>query len=220
MYSGRTFRFVRLHQAAPALCCGARARRPHLSFEASLQLTSRLTDLTMSDPLACPKCQYVRTPADSQPLTECPSCGVVFSSIKRIVDYGEAAASVRSAERQQVTLFGLRAVVALTICAVGFAIALGFGSCSSRSGISTPIYDASSAQFACEGFVRDRLKAPAAADFSPFSQMSISGIGAGPWTVRGYVDATNSFGAKLRSNFTCIVQFEGNRASLISVSLS
>ena len=35
----------------------------------------------MADPLACPKCAYVRKPKDAGPLGQCPSCGVVFKDL-------------------------------------------------------------------------------------------------------------------------------------------
>jgi hypothetical protein len=35
----------------------------------------------MADPLACPKCAYLRKPKDAGPLGQCPSCGVVFKDL-------------------------------------------------------------------------------------------------------------------------------------------
>lgn len=31
--------------------------------------------------MQCPKCQYVRTPADTSPEWQCPSCGVVYAKV-------------------------------------------------------------------------------------------------------------------------------------------
>lgn len=57
----------------------------------------------------------------------------------------------------------------------------------------------------CKQIVEDRLKAPSTADFS-----DIRYAGESPrWTVTGTVDAENSFGAKLRMNWTCVVRLDG-----------
>lgn len=37
----------------------------------------------MSSPLECPACNYVRKPTDGGPFSECPSCKIVFSKIKK-----------------------------------------------------------------------------------------------------------------------------------------
>ena len=80
-----------------------------------------------------------------------------------------------------------------------------------RIGQATDGYDA---QVACKDFVRDRLKAPSTADFT-----SVSHTGSAPtWTVTGTVDADNSFGAKLRMTFTCVVRDDGDTWRLQSMT--
>lgn len=58
----------------------------------------------------------------------------------------------------------------------------------------------------CKDFVKTALKSPTSADFS---SVTASGEGDGPWTVRGSVDADNSFGAAIRSAFVCTTHREG-----------
>lgn len=70
------------------------------------------------------------------------------------------------------------------------------------------------AEVACEGFVKDRLKAPATADFSG-ENVEVSGS---TYTVTGAVDAENSFGAKLRQQFTCVVVDAGDEWRLTSLT--
>lgn len=57
----------------------------------------------------------------------------------------------------------------------------------------------------CEDYVKDRLKAPSTADFSDETVASQGRT----WTVNGSVDAENSFGAKLRNSFACVVKYNG-----------
>ena len=62
----------------------------------------------------------------------------------------------------------------------------------------------------CKQFVSDRLKAPNGATWrDPIgNQVVYSGSGDGPWTVNASVDSQNSFGADLRSTYTCTVTDE------------
>lgn len=57
------------------------------------------------------------------------------------------------------------------------------------------------AEVACENAVRANLKAPSTASFSS----NASDAGYRKWTVSGYVDAENSFGAKIRTDYSCTV---------------
>lgn len=57
-----------------------------------------------------------------------------------------------------------------------------------------------------KGIVEDRLKAPSTAKFCSMSQANIKQNG-DTWTISGYVDAENSFGASIRNNFTVVITF-------------
>jgi hypothetical protein len=91
----------------------------------------------------------------------------------------------------------------LPLVGVIVAIAIFVGMCSGNDDDSAG--DEYGAKSACEGWVKDQLKAPSTADFSD-EEVS----GAGPWTVTGSVDAENSFGAKLRSQWTCDVRLDSD----------
>jgi hypothetical protein len=62
------------------------------------------------------------------------------------------------------------------------------------------------ALFAAQQFVKRSLKAPATADFAPYRESVIVDLGDHRFEVTSYVDAQNSFGAKLRNHFTCVVR--------------
>jgi hypothetical protein len=61
----------------------------------------------------------------------------------------------------------------------------------------------------CVKFVKDTLKAPSSADFPSYGDDGTSvtettnNMGYDSYTVSGYVDAENSFGAKLRQTWLC-----------------
>lgn len=83
----------------------------------------------------------------------------------------------------------------------------------------------SGAELICKEFVRDRLKAPSTASFggwfdnwdtavfvdlATIQEWGLSTAGAkmhGAWAVYGKVDAQNSFGAMIRSEYICILEF-------------
>lgn len=65
-----------------------------------------------------------------------------------------------------------------------------------------PVYDEVSAYTYCQIEVRDQLKAPSSARFS---NMSATGSG-GDWVARGEVEAENSFGVMMRSDFQCTLR--------------
>lgn len=68
---------------------------------------------------------------------------------------------------------------------------------------------------ACQSAVKDRLKAPSTADFSSVAAEVKPGL----WRVTGDVDAQNSFGAQVRTAYTCTVAWSNRSASVASVSV-
>ena len=68
---------------------------------------------------------------------------------------------------------------------------------------------------ACDAFVKRMLVAPSTADFPPTSKMSIIQAG-NNFTVTGYVDAENSFGAMVRTRFICDVTYKGGGVDRLS----
>jgi hypothetical protein len=55
-------------------------------------------------------------------------------------------------------------------------------------------------------FVEKGLKAPSTAHFCSYSGATVTDLGGGRFRVSAYVDAENSFGAKIRTNYTCVLK--------------
>jgi hypothetical protein len=72
---------------------------------------------------------------------------------------------------------------------------------------------------ACKRAVESTLKAPSTADFSGPLHSDITADG-DTYKVAGYVDSENSFGASLRSNFTCTVRDTGGDWELVDLDVS
>jgi hypothetical protein len=104
---------------------------------------------------------------------------------------------------------GLGAVIAFAVvflCLGGFALKAVFGGDRASS--------TGDAVVACEGFVKDRLKAPSSAKFSGEDAQQSGSV----YTVTGAVDSQNSFGALLRSSYTCVVEDSGSQWKLQSLT--
>ncbi|MBE6912864.1 MAG: hypothetical protein E7473_10100 [Ruminococcaceae bacterium] len=57
--------------------------------------------------------------------------------------------------------------------------------------------------------VKSKLKSPSTAEFSAYNETKITNDG-DVWVVEGWVDAQNSFGATLRSEYTVRIVFDGD----------
>lgn len=60
-------------------------------------------------------------------------------------------------------------------------------------------------------YVKQRLKSPTSAKFPWCSSKNVTDLGNGRVSVAGYVDAANSFNAKLRSRYIVIMKYSGNK---------
>ena len=67
-------------------------------------------------------------------------------------------------------------------------------------------HDKSDAWSAARDVVLGQLKSPSSADFCRSTEATITRR-ANSWTIKGYVDAENSFGATIRNNFTVKITF-------------
>ena len=148
---------------------------------------------------------------------ECPACGVDNPPESIKCDCGfdlEIREEEKEYERQttyrkpQKNNYGLKKsnkTLYIIIGVFAFIIALSY-SCN-QSG-SIPAADNMTAYFASNDFVKERLKAPSTAKFPLFRQVNVTDLGGGRFRVSAYVDAQNSFGAQIRTNYTCVVKGE------------
>ncbi len=75
--------------------------------------------------------------------------------------------------------------------------------------------DKAGAGLVCEDFVDDRLKSPGSAEFSA-QRIDVIDPEKGRYDVTGVVDAENSFGALLRSNYRCELRLDGEKWHLLN----
>lgn len=94
-------------------------------------------------------------------------------------------------------------VVVIALCAIGFLARPDTGGDAEYS-----------AKIACRDFVKQRLKAPATADFTD----EVVNVDGQTYSVTGNVDAENSFGAKLRQTYTCVLEDAGSEWRLTALT--
>ena len=100
----------------------------------------------------------------------------------------------------------------LIIGAIFIALFYMIGSNSDNSSTSSdPTTNKFLAYNYAEQFVKQKLKSPSTANFPGTSEKinHITDLGNGKYQINSWVDSQNGFGATLRSNFSCIIIFEG-----------
>lgn len=176
-----------------------------------------------ADPLACPACGHHRQPQDEGPFSQCSACGVTFAQHAR--DQRTGAARPASALRTASSV-SPRVVFGVILGAAGIVGIIGLAANFLPKPKTSPplakekVYEPAMARQACEHFVSQNLKAPATARFSPHAETSIAGSDVGPYTVVGYVDSQNGFGALIRSKYACTLSFSGDLAQLSDISIN
>lgn len=115
---------------------------------------------------------------------------------------------------------GIMAVI-LMVCVGAFMVKACSSDSSSSSNSSSsytppkPAHDKMTAWVMAQQFVKDALKSPGSADFgSAFHDYQspddhVTDLGGGKYRARGYVDAQNGFGAKMRANFDVTLHYVG-----------
>lgn len=79
--------------------------------------------------------------------------------------------------------------------------------------------DESGAWSAARSFVEGRLKNPASADFPWYDKDAIQFLGNATYRIKSYVDASNSFGGTIRTDYVCTVRLEGDTWTLQGLSM-
>lgn len=105
----------------------------------------------------------------------------------------------------------------VVLLVVGLIIAISAGAFDRASNPDDG--DQADAVAACEDFVSDRLTSPGSAEFQRADSANVAKV-ADEYTYTGFVDSQNTFGALLRTDFTCTVRhIEGDTYELVDVSL-
>ena len=109
--------------------------------------------------------------------------------------------------------FGVAVVLVVLMISSAFGVPLFSSNNSHSSSKNSPkdyySHDKFDAITVAESVVEERLKSPSTAKFCSVSDYTVT-LDGDTWTIEGYVDAQNSFGATLRNNFTIRITFESS----------
>jgi RNA polymerase subunit RPABC4/transcription elongation factor Spt4 len=163
-------------------------------------------------------CRVCRHQVSTDALT-CPQCGAPDPSGERSRAVQAAAATAQQQKSNAAKGCGIGCLGLLGVMVLFAALGGGDDSAGGSSAEARINGTAVGAWVACQDFVSRRLKAPGTADFPGVYSDHVAHVGSGRYQVRASVDAENSFGAKLRSNFDCTVQYQASDESWGLVSL-
>jgi len=142
--------------------------------------------------------------------TQCRHCKTMFG-----VPPAEQKIHLTQNTRQKSGPLVLIGIIMGVVLLVGLSL-VGAGN-SSGSGSAHSAPDAIAAWVDCKSFVTNNLKSPSTAEF-PLSNADgviIGHIASNDrWSVIGYVDAQNGFGAMIRQEFGCQVSYSGDKVTL------
>jgi hypothetical protein len=170
----------------------------------NLRKKEHLPDLNLT-PIETPKPAQVSTPAPmrlSAPVVAAPNVSTPRPTYQAPVQ--------NPAKKNNSCLVLIGGILITVFCLWMFSTFSSLvGGSSSPS--PTKVYEPSKidAFGMCIHFTKEQLKAPSTADFAAFSQSSVLQTGY-EFTIRSWVDSQNSFGAMIRTDFICTVQYVGN----------
>ena len=181
--------------------------------------------------LECPKCYY--EPSDEADLRKHLETNHHLTPESVVVP---APAHRPKKERSEAanTGVGCAIVIALFLLVAGCAALVDDGDSGTSSssggketkeqpGTPDPEEQQYSAFEACKDFVSQRLKAPGSATFRNFfeddGEVVVTDEGGNEYSVVSSVDAENSFGAELRTNFVCSVVDKGDTWGLLDLQM-
>jgi hypothetical protein len=109
--------------------------------------------------------------------------------------------------RNKIIGYGILAIFLMLCCCGGLA-STGNYQANTDSKPTPTTYSTWGARWACQDFVRARLKAPSTAKFP--CEETVFDEGEGSYTVQSCVDAQNAFGAILRKQYICSTKYQSD----------
>jgi len=133
----------------------------------------------------------------------CRECGVEVSGSARTCPTCGATNPTKGAKKLSRGRRVLAATIAVAVATAGVIVVQFDG----NDGNSP-----AGAYAACKDMVRHRLKSPTTAEFCSFADARTVLQGEA-YRINGWVDAENSFGAKLRTQFSCLLYWDGSEST-------
>lgn len=150
----------------------------------------------------CPECG--KQVSDTAP--SCPHCGYQLK--------GEANMShtqISKPKKKNSALTTILVVIAIILFIIYVVSSMGGGSNSNKS--SSPSHDNILAYNYSKDFVKQNLKSPSTAEFPGTSEKikHTTYLGGDKYKIESWADSQNSFGAMVRTKFSCTITFVGDK---------
>jgi ribosomal protein L40E len=174
--------------------------------------------------LVCYKCG-IQIPNDSE---TCPKCGDKIRTSNKNIEENKAVnkyynrkglinEDIKKQAPKDIKANNIIGGIIFGIMLIG--IIWLFYSCTHKSDGEAIDYSVNnqsiSAWVAATNAVQNELKSPSTANFPSYSNSYVTDNNDGTYSVSSYVDAENSFGAKIRSTWSCTVNSSGNVSNIV-----
>lgn len=189
----------------------------------------------------CPKCGFVNEIGGD----ECPRCGIVYEKYQKRPRQQAKTPTPANQEKPKSSkpadLSGLKEILGAACLLIAVLLLWQFAyipwmtqtdkqtakteqkqqPIAQKKAPKKHVPTKTEASVMAEQFVRKSLKAPSTADFPWYNPDHVKYRGDNTWVVHSYVDAQNSFGAKLRTWYICELKYMGNKEwKCISLALN
>lgn len=167
-------------------------------------------------PSQCPKCQNTVDVKNKY----CHHCGEDLSQRREV---STTRNSSRNTKNSDIPSIGNKTLLWILAIALIFGIRLCRKNQNNSSDYGVQQNDSrQEALLAYEfakTYVKNNLKSPSTASFpGTFERIKhIEEIGVGTYRILSWVDSQNAFGAILRTNFSCVVKIDSDKATLVSL---
>lgn len=171
--------------------------------------------------MKCPECGHdVSDKAD-----KCPNCGCPVSVNLPNPKPNLSAREIEEAANKNFKN-GMKTVIIIILCLVVLVSVCEIVKAKKRNnGVATGGHsrysyseEIEATTFAlAEKAVKGELKAPSTAKFCKQSECDFESLGNNQYMMTGWVDAENSFGAMIRSDWLIIAELDGTKMKLVSV---
>jgi len=101
-------------------------------------------------------------------------------------------------------LIGCLSLIVIVIAVISIISSLGGDS------EPKPEHDEAAAAIRAQYYVQEQLKSPGSAKFAPGGQQMVLHLGDGRYLVEAWVDSQNSFGALIRTEYSCNLKYIGD----------
>jgi len=142
-------------------------------------------------------------------LINCPECQKQVSELAQTCPHCGFRLRNNDNSQKPKKVNGCLAILIIAAVLISAIFLIGLFNNDSTDNVNTP--NKFLAYEYAEQFVKKGLKSPSTAKFPSYSEKEgqITDLGGGEYRINSWVDSQNSFGAEIRTSFSCKIKFDG-----------